>query len=139
MLYGMQEPKKYPQGDLAIRLRSAMDDAKLTQADLARACGVTIQAVHGWRENGRIGKQHLWTICKLTGKSLEYFLLGLSRMAVVAFLSFCVIFAAQVPDAAVFPRFNSNTDCRHFLARALAWLTRLVSKLLHSLKLSGTA
>jgi len=59
----MSKPMKFPQEALALSLRSAMDDAKLSQADLARACGVTIQSVHGWRKNGRIGKQHLLTIC----------------------------------------------------------------------------
>lgn len=84
MLESMPKKPKYPQHELALRLRAAMEDADLSLAELARACGVTIQAVHDWRETGRIGKQHLITICSMTKKPLEYFLVGLGRAAVLA-------------------------------------------------------
>jgi len=77
----------FPQQDLAGRLQRALDEANITQADLARACGVTDQAVHNWLVNGRIAKQHLPTISALTGKGLEYFLIGLKtwrRAAAIA-------------------------------------------------------
>ena len=74
-------PKRapFPQSDLADRLRRALEDANITQADLARACEVTDQAVHSWIVTGRIAKEHLPRICALTGKSLEYFLVGLKN------------------------------------------------------------
>lgn len=77
----MPKKRPYPQQELANRLRSAMDDADITLTELANICGVTVQAVHDWRETGRIGKQHLMTICSVTKKPLEYFLVGLGRAA----------------------------------------------------------
>jgi transcriptional regulator with XRE-family HTH domain len=77
----------YPQQDLADRLRAALEEADVTQASLARACRVTEQSVHGWVTNGRIAKQHLPTISALTGKTLDYFLVGLKtwrRAAAIA-------------------------------------------------------
>ena len=61
--------------ELAKRLRAAMDDAKppVLSVDLAQACGVTPQAVSGWRKNGRLAKGHLPAISRMTGKPLEYF------------------------------------------------------------------
>lgn len=58
------------------RLLVAMDEAKprVTSTALAEACGVTDQAVNGWRKTGRVAKRHLGTIAKLTGRPLEYFL-----------------------------------------------------------------
>ena len=81
MLKDMPRKPKYPQQALADKLRVAMADAGVNLADLSRACGVTIQAVHDWRETGRVGKRHLMMICHVTKKPLEYFLTGLSRAA----------------------------------------------------------
>jgi transcriptional regulator with XRE-family HTH domain len=71
--------KRFPQQDLADRLRAALESAGVSQAELARACDVTEQSVHGWVTNGRIAKQHLPTISALTGKGLDYFLVGLKN------------------------------------------------------------
>ena len=62
--------------ELGRRLTKAMDEADppVTGAALASECGVTPQAVSGWRKTGRLGKRHLPTIIRLTGKSAEYFL-----------------------------------------------------------------
>jgi transcriptional regulator with XRE-family HTH domain len=62
--------------EIARRLRVAMDSRspKLTSVELARACGVSKQAVYEWRSQGRIAKKHLQTITMQTGKSLEFFL-----------------------------------------------------------------
>jgi transcriptional regulator with XRE-family HTH domain len=92
--------RRFPQQDLADRLRAALSAADVSQADLARACGVTEQSVHGWVTNGRISKQHLPTISALTGKGLEYFLVGLKtwrRAAAIAlpFLSLPLAFDAM--------------------------------------------
>jgi hypothetical protein len=61
--------------DLAKRIVKAMDEADppVLGVELAAACSVTPQAVSGWRRTGRVGKGHLTTIARLTGKSLEYF------------------------------------------------------------------
>ena len=77
----------YPQQDLADRLRDALEEAGVSQADLARACGVTDQAVWDWLRTGRVGKQHLVTLCHLTKKPLEYFLVGLQTWRRVAALA----------------------------------------------------
>ena len=62
--------------EIARRLRVAMDSRtpKLRSVELARACGVSPQAVNGWRSEGRIAKKHLQTVAMETGKSLEFFL-----------------------------------------------------------------
>lgn len=62
--------------DLRRRLIDAMDKAtpRVTSAALAEACGVTPQAVNGWRKTGRIAKRHLPKVAELTEKPLEYFL-----------------------------------------------------------------
>jgi transcriptional regulator with XRE-family HTH domain len=60
--------------EIGRRIKLAMDEVNLTGADLAEACKVTPQAVSGWRSTGRVGKRHLTTISRLTGKAMEYFL-----------------------------------------------------------------
>lgn len=127
----MPKTKRYPQQDLAERLRAAMQEANLSQADLARACGVKIQSVHGWREDGRIAKRHLWTICKLTGKSLEYFLLGLTRGvgAVVLALSLALHAPDSFDNNKIAPQLGSNTDCMPKLRAIWRKLLSLVKRL----------
>lgn len=115
--------KPYPQQELAGRLVAAMQEADVNLAELARACGVTIQAVHDWRETGRIGKHHLVTIGRLTRKPLEYFLVGLGRAAAIIFVAFCLLLQPQ-PAAAFGPLFNNNTDCMQFLRRLWRTLVR---------------
>lgn len=90
----------YPQSDLAERLKKALEDSGVRQVDLARACGVTEQAVHGWITNGRIGKHHLPTISAITGKGLDYFLVGLKmgRRAAALALFFLVPLAFLAPQ-----------------------------------------
>lgn len=62
--------------ELSLRLIAAMDTASppVKSATLAAACGVTAQAVNGWRKNGRVAKKHIPRIAVETGKPLEYFL-----------------------------------------------------------------
>lgn len=100
MLESMPKKQTYPQQELAHRLQTAMEEAGVNLADLARACGVTIQAVHGWRETGRIGKHHLVSIAQMTKKPLEYFLVGLGRAAAIAFVTFCLLLTPQPSEAA---------------------------------------
>jgi hypothetical protein len=61
--------------ELGRRISKALEEADppVTGTALAKACNVTPQAVSGWRKTGRVGKRHLTTISRLTGKSLEYF------------------------------------------------------------------
>lgn len=83
----MTKKPLYPQQELADRVRQAIKDSGVTQAQLARACGVTEPSVHGWVTTGRIAKEHLPTIAVLTGKTTDYFLVGLKtwrRVAVIA-------------------------------------------------------
>lgn len=120
MLENMPPKEPYPQQELADRLVAAMKEADLNLADLARACGVTIQAVHDWRETGRIGKRHLVTIGRLTRKPLEYFLVGLGRAAVVFFVT---LFMLLQPPPVVAAPFNNNTHCMRLLRR---WLRKVL-------------
>ena len=61
---------------LAERIRKAMDERRppLTSSELAKECKVTPQAVHGWRQNGRIAKRHIPTLAALTNRDTEFFL-----------------------------------------------------------------
>lgn len=120
MLENMPKKPNYPQHELAERLRAAMEEAGLSQADLARACHVTIQAVHDWRETGRIGKQHLGTICQLTKKPFEYFLVGLSRAAVVTVVTFFTILQPQPALASVLH--NVYSEYALWQRRLAVWL-----------------
>ena len=61
---------------LAALIRQALDDSDVTDAEISRACGVTKQAVTGWRKTGRVAKKHLPTIARLTKKPVELFLLA---------------------------------------------------------------
>src|SRR3954470_944251 len=105
----------YPQQDLADRLRAALEEADVTQASLARACRVTEQSVHGWVTNGRIAKQHLPTISALTGKTLDYFLVGLKtwrRAAAIAlpFLSLPLVLFEAVSRGCVLCQIRRQAD-----------------------------
>lgn len=62
--------------ELRRRLIMAMDNATppVKSAALAEACGITAQAVNGWRKTGRVAKRHLAKIAALTRQPLEYFL-----------------------------------------------------------------
>lgn len=61
--------------ELKRRLVIAMDSAspRVKSSDLARACEVSPQAVHGWRTKGLIDKKFLPTIARLTNQPIEYF------------------------------------------------------------------
>lgn len=89
----------YPQQALADRLRAALEDAGVSQAKLARACGVTEPSVHGWVTTGRIAKEHLPTIAALTGKTLDYFLVGLKPWRRVAAIALPILSLPLVFDA----------------------------------------
>lgn len=116
MLESMPKKPTYPQQELADRLQAAMEESEVNLADLARACGVTIQAVHGWRETGRIGKQHLVRIAQMTKKPLEYFLVGLGRAA-------AVLLAATLLSLPATPEANASSAAGpvYYVKSILAW------------------
>jgi transcriptional regulator with XRE-family HTH domain len=127
MLESMPKKQTYPQQELANRLQVAMEESGVNLADLARACGVTIQAVHGWRETGRIGKHHLVSIAQMTKKPLEYFLVGLGRAAVLAFVTFSLLLLPAPSEAATLHKIL-HAQVADFLHIVRKWL-RAVAKL----------
>jgi phage repressor protein C with HTH and peptisase S24 domain len=55
------------------RLAQAFADKPgMTQAALAEVCGVTPQAVSGWKKTGQVDPKHFPTLVKAFGKPLEY-------------------------------------------------------------------
>lgn len=129
MLESMGRKQRYPQQELADRLVAAMEEANLSQAELSRQCGVTIQSVHDWRETGRIGKQHLITIARLTRKPLEYFLVGLGRAAVILIAVLLLVLSPRPAEAA----FNiSLSHITHCMTRLMRRLQELLTVLLHA-------
>ncbi|VVD29189.1 helix-turn-helix domain-containing protein [Paraburkholderia dioscoreae] len=60
--------------ELARRITVALDEAHLSSAEVAAACGVSPQAVNGWKKTGRIGKEQLPKLVELTGRPLKYWL-----------------------------------------------------------------
>lgn len=72
---GKDNPPVLDSAEIGRRLKKAMDEAEppVSGADLAHACGVSPQAVSGWRRTGRFSKRHLPTISRMTGKPVEFF------------------------------------------------------------------
>ncbi len=58
---------------LALLIARAMEDSGLMGKRIAELCGVKPQAVSNWKTTGRIDKQNLEKLARLTGKPLEYF------------------------------------------------------------------
>lgn len=136
--------------ELAKRLRAAMDlrEPKILSVYLAEQCGVTKQAVHGWRKHGRIAKKHLQAISRVTGRPLEFFLepeRGESRETraawriASAFAKALVVLVLVIPPSPADAGFNNkrivstdlffvrlinelNTHCRRFLRRVRDFL-----------------
>lgn len=48
---------------IGARLRALMDRAKITNTQLAEACGVTVQAVSKWISKGQIARERVAAIC----------------------------------------------------------------------------
>lgn len=66
---------------LAAKLQFVLNEGKVTAAQIARACGVTDQAINGWRKTGRIAKHHMVTLAEVTGKDLDWWMSGLAPPA----------------------------------------------------------
>ena len=84
-------PSNPTQRDLAKRLRDAMEEADISYTDLAKECGVTVQAIYDWRHTGRIGKQHFTAIARVTRKPLEYFFVGLRAAMLLLALATMIV------------------------------------------------
>ena len=62
--------------DLAKKFNEAVEEKGLKDAAIAKACGVTVQAVAGWHKTGRIHKRHLRTLAEITGRPTSWWLGG---------------------------------------------------------------
>ncbi|WP_420889291.1 S24 family peptidase [Cupriavidus gilardii] len=60
--------------DLGSRLQDLIDSGQVDPAQLAAECGVTRQAISGWIRTGKIAKDHLPVLARLSGKPLEWWL-----------------------------------------------------------------
>jgi len=65
-----------PPEDLARKVAATVGRGKIAAEVVARACGVTVQAVNGWKRNGRVDKRHIKTLVELTGLPAEWWLPG---------------------------------------------------------------
>lgn len=59
---------------LSMKLANALEASDFKAADVARACGVSPQAVNGWVKTGRIDKKHLKRLSEIFNKPLDYWL-----------------------------------------------------------------
>ncbi|AOJ86703.1 hypothetical protein WS87_08475 [Burkholderia sp. MSMB0856] len=60
--------------EMARRITQALEELPLPLAEVAAACGVSPQAVNGWKRTGRIGKDQLPKLAQLTGRPLSWWL-----------------------------------------------------------------
>ena len=58
------------------RLKEALKASGLSNAELANAIGVTVQAVSKWLNKGGISQQRLPAVARVLGVSLEWLLMG---------------------------------------------------------------
>jgi len=72
----IQDLLSSPPEDLAGKVAATIGRGLVPTKDVAVACGVTVQAINGWKTNGRIGKQHIKTLARLTGLPVSWWLPG---------------------------------------------------------------
>lgn len=72
----IQELLSSPPADLASKVAATIGRGLVPAKDVAEACGVTVQAINGWKANGRVGKQHIKTLARLTGLPISWWLPG---------------------------------------------------------------
>lgn len=72
----IQELLSTPPADLAGKVSATIGRGLVPAKDVAEACGVTVQAINGWKTNGRVGKQHIKTLARLTGLPVSWWLPG---------------------------------------------------------------
>ena len=61
------------------RLKEALKASGMSNAELANAIGVTVQAVSKWLNKGGISQQRLPAVARVLGVSLEWLLMGVYR------------------------------------------------------------
>jgi hypothetical protein len=69
----------YPEHPLAKKLADLLASGELKASEVATACGVSDQAVNGWKKTGRIAKEHLPTLALMSRRPLDWWLEGLSK------------------------------------------------------------
>lgn len=69
-------PMSAPASALAAKLRYALEKSGVSQQSIASECGITKQAITGWKRTGRVAKPHLIVLARLTGFPLEWWLDG---------------------------------------------------------------
>lgn len=52
-------------------LKEAMRRTGVRNADVARACGITQQAVHQWFTKGTVSREHLMTAARMCGTTID--------------------------------------------------------------------
>ena len=62
--------------ELGKRINEAIEGSQFTKAEVARAFGITPQAVNGWVTTGRISKELLVELASLIGANPNYLLFG---------------------------------------------------------------
>ncbi|GGX32601.1 hypothetical protein GCM10007242_44410 [Pigmentiphaga litoralis] len=65
-----------PPSSLAEKVRATIGKGLISAREVAEACGVSVQAINGWKNNGRIAKEHLRTLAGLTGLPVSWWLPG---------------------------------------------------------------
>jgi transcriptional regulator with XRE-family HTH domain len=68
--------KAHEKADVGERLRKAMARADCSHTELAELTGVTLQAITGWLETGRIARKHYPTITKRLRITVDHLLTG---------------------------------------------------------------
>lgn len=61
---------------LALKIDRAIADSRLSSKRIAELCGVSPQAVNGWKRTGRISKESLAVLVQVVGQPLEHFMCG---------------------------------------------------------------
>lgn len=72
----IQELLSSPPTDLASKVAATVGRGRVSAREVADACGVTVQAINGWKTNGRVAKQHIKTLARLTGLPVSWWLPG---------------------------------------------------------------
>ena len=76
------------------RIKQAIAKSGLKKSDIARACDVSPQALTGWLKTGRISKESLAIIARVSGVDLDWLITGKSEKLNPAFIS---LIAAAMP------------------------------------------
>lgn len=61
---------------MAEKVASVLGEGRLSAKDVAAACGISPQAINGWKKSGRVAKHHLPVLVQMTGLPLEWWIPG---------------------------------------------------------------